>query len=194
MSRCGKKGGIPKKFHNAYKKNYSSERDGNYLTWIAGKWKRQSDEAKKDYMKGKGNTKNGVCKVKKTTKKKRSKPKTLPSDAWIKKWSDGSEAKMKAWKEWRTKNKRPSKIAVGKYLVDQGFSRDALDCFELRSRKLNCVKGKYDSMGTRLSKIDLMKQAYAKPKVQEAKGPIAALAQSAQQVFAPAPPPAEPLG
>lgn len=184
MSRCGKKGGIPKKYHKALKGKYSSS-DGNYLAWVAAKWKAETDEKKKDYLKGRGSNKNGACKVKKTkSKQKRKTPPNLPSNAWIKKWGNGTEAQMKAWKAWKEKNKRASRATIGKYLQDQGFPTKSLDCYELRNHGYNCVPGKDGSLGARLSRLVKLRQAaQGGNKAAPTKGPIAAAADAINDVM-----------
>lgn len=145
MSRCGKKGGIPKKFHTDKSKDFP--KNGNYLGWIAGQWNLLSEVEKKKYKKGQGNNKNGACKKKKTTAQKKGKVETLPTATWVASYSDADTGYK--YREWAKKHPKASPYVVNKWLKENGVSKDGLACFEMRRNRLKCIPGKYGSIAER---------------------------------------------
>lgn len=157
MSRCGKKGGIPKKFHREKKKEAGvnvPKGVAAYGTWIRNAWSALGPAGKEAYLKNRGNNKNskGNSCVRKP-KPKRPTNTTLPSNAWIKKRAPGSLNAWKIFKKERKGKAEPSKKTVMDWMTTNNLSAETIACYELRRRGYVCsAKGKQfnNSLVTRL--------------------------------------------
>lgn len=135
----GKKGGIPKSFHAKQKESWQKvgKKTGqNYFTWIAAKWKAEKARGSvADYAKGKKATSSKAKPRSKLT------PKTnlnLPPNPWVKKWASGNLDEYKDWK--KTLKKKPSKKEMLSMMKEKQWPHDAVNCWQLRRAKMNCMQ------------------------------------------------------
>lgn len=158
MSRCGKKGGIPKKFHREKKKEAGinvPKGVAAYGAWIRNAWSGLGPAGKAPYLLKRGNNKNskGEACVRKS-KPKRPTNTSLPSNAWIKKRAPGSLNAWKLFKKGRKGKAEPSKKIVLEWMTANGLSAEVIACYELRRKGYVCsAKGKQfnNSLVTRLN-------------------------------------------
>jgi len=135
----GKKGGIPKSFHAKQKQTWEKvgKKSGqNYFVWIAAKWKEEKGRGSiVDYAKGK---KKAPAKTKPRSKLASKVNLNLPPNPWVKKWASGNVDQYKDWK--KTLKKNPSKKEMLAMMKEKQWPHDAVNCWQLRRAKMNCVK------------------------------------------------------
>lgn len=150
MSRCGKTGGIPKKFHTAKKGDWLNQEisgRGEYLKWISKEWNEHTSESEKAKY-NEGRPKKKTCKL---VKKKETKWKNnLVGRMWIKNMAE-ERAQKSIIKKWdhlvRTKGrndgKRKGKLnkdQILKFISDNSndFKVGTKSCLEARANNLQC--------------------------------------------------------
>lgn len=143
MSRCGKKGGIPKKFHREMKKDAGINVPrgvAEYGLWIRKAWRDLGPAGKAPYLLKRGFNKNskGEACIRKP-KPKRPTNTTLPSNAWIKKRAPNSLEAWKAFKKERRGKAEPSKKTTMDWMTANGFSAETIACYELRRKGYICT-------------------------------------------------------
>lgn len=152
MSRCGKTGGIPKKFHTAMKEEWGKAEEtgqGAYFTWISKAWKNTPPEKKAEYNKNRPlnkNAKAGICKKKDPPMWKNN----VVGRTWIKNWMTETNKDPSVLKRWdilvRTKGRKNglrktklSKEEIYKFVATEfGATSNAALCLNARMNKAQC--------------------------------------------------------
>jgi hypothetical protein len=153
MSRCGKTGGIPKKFHTDMKEEWLNAKisgKGEYLKWIAEQWGEVPAAKKAEYNKNRpknANAKAGICVKKEKPKWKNN----IVGRTWIKHWAEqskgGDPSILKKWdhmvKTQGTKSGlRKTKLSnekIFKFIEKEfGFNSEANVCATARMNKTRC--------------------------------------------------------
>jgi hypothetical protein len=142
MSNCGKKGGIPKKFHTEKADDWARQHpDENYSRWIAKIWKELSDEKKKEFTKGRGLKIGGKCapkKPKSTKKRNLLGPRFITSFA---RTANEGIVLKKLLKAFKKKNgKTLSSEKTKEFLTENMalFNNRALACYDLKQKNKSC--------------------------------------------------------
>ncbi len=142
MSGCGKKGGIPKKFHKeeggAWNEGVGPGKRGAYSKWITGKWKALSKEERKKYFVGKGLNKNKCAPIPKL----KSNGRFIIGKKFVMDYAFDAEDTLKIWRAWRKElGGSPTQEQYRRFMNTNAglFTTDGRAVYKLRIAGMNHV-------------------------------------------------------